>query len=85
MYVVQGSLSEPDDGESGEAYDSELRPGNGPYTSNPDSYGRYKVTINIQKPLHERLMFQAREEGIARHGLIIKLLEEGLAKREKRE
>lgn len=62
-----------------------IHPGNGPYVSKPDYYNRIKITINIDPRLHERLVKWAGKEKFTRHAFMIKLLSEGLEKRETRQ
>ena len=49
-----------DTGESGEAYDVEMtRAGNGPYSNKTGVYGKYKITLNVDERLHERIVHLA--------------------------
>ena len=72
-----------DTGESGEAYDVEMtRAGNGPYSNKTGVYGKYKITLNVDERLHERIVHLALDENLNRHSFLLKLINEGVVKRE---
>ena len=75
----------PDTGESGEAYEIDMtRAGNGPYSNNLDVYGKYKITLNVDPRLHERIVHLALDEDMNRHAFLLKLINEGIIVREKK-